>query len=96
MTPPPKLDEAAARERLGEIPGWSIDDGKLHRTFEFDDFNAAFGFMTRVALVAESMNHHPDWKNVYDRVDVHLVTHDAGGLTDNDFALAKKMNALSS
>jgi 4a-hydroxytetrahydrobiopterin dehydratase len=80
---------------LAELPGWSLVAGKLHREFRFADFNAAFGFMTRVALEAERMNHHPDWSNVWNRVVVDLVTHDAGGVTSNDVALAKKMEHLA-
>ena len=67
----------------------------LQKSFKFDDFNQAFGFMSRVALKAEQMNHHPEWFNVYNRVDVTLSTHDAGGVTELDFKLAKFMNAAS-
>ena len=67
---------------------WEERDGGLHATFEFADFSEAFAFMTRVALVAEQMNHHPEWFNVYHTVKVWLTTHDAGGITDKDFALA--------
>ena len=90
-----KIEEAQARERLEEIPGWEIQDGCLHREFKFADFVEAFGFMTRVALAAEAMNHHPDWSNVYRTVTVDLSTHDVGGLSDLDFKLAAKMNALA-
>ncbi|ARO13675.1 4a-hydroxytetrahydrobiopterin dehydratase [Ketogulonicigenium robustum] len=73
---------------------WALDaDGRaITRSFTFSDFNAAFGFMTRAALVAEKLNHHPEWTNVYKRVDVRLTTHDAGGLSDMDVKLARKMN----
>ena len=73
---------------------WSRVKGRsaIQKTFEFKNFNAAFGFMTRVALVAEQMNHHPEWFNVYNRVDVTLSTHDAGGVTEKDFKLAMKMD----
>lgn len=73
---------------------WSLVDDKLHRVFQFTDFIEAFGFMSRVALVAQSMDHHPDWSNVYNRVVVGLSTHDAGGLTELDFALARRIEAL--
>jgi 4a-hydroxytetrahydrobiopterin dehydratase len=92
---PPKIDVAEIRERLGACKGWSLDDGKLYREFRFADFNAAFGFMTRTALVAEAMDHHPEWFNVYNRVQVHLTTHDAGGISDLDFELAAAMNEIA-
>ena len=75
--------------------GWEIVDGKLHREFRFGDFVEAFGFMSRVALVAEKSDHHPEWSNVWNRVTVDLVTHDAGGITDLDVALANTMNELA-
>lgn len=84
-------DEIATR--LAELDGWSHINSALHKRFEFEDFVAAFGWMSKVALHAEKMNHHPDWKNVYNSVDVALSTHDAGGITDLDFALAAKMDA---
>ncbi len=77
---------------LAKLPGWGIDQEKLYREFVFDDFNAAFGFMSRVALAAEAANHHPEWFNVYNRVRVHLTTHDAGGITERDVDLARRMN----
>lgn len=95
MVAPEKLDDDTLQQRLAGLPGWSIDGGKLHRAFRFVDFNEAFGFMTRAALVAETMNHHPEWFNVYNRVDVHLTTHDAGGISESDFVLAERMNALA-
>ncbi len=73
---------------------WSIIGGKLHKTFAFENFIDAFGFMTRVAIHAEKINHHPEWSNVYSRVAVDLITHEAGGITELDFQLAKKMDAL--
>jgi len=87
-------DRAKALAALGE---WRLVDGRdaIARRFVFADFNAAFGFMTRVALVAEKADHHPEWSNVWNRVDVALSTHDAGGLTAKDFALAKAMDALA-
>lgn len=92
------LDSAGIEDRLEELNdmlvgnAWRIVDGKLHRQFRFTDFAEAFGFMTRIALVAERMNHHPEWFNVYNQVRVDLTTHDAGGLTDLDFDLARYMN----
>ena len=75
---------------------WTAADGSLQRTFVFRNFRQAFGFMTEAALVAESCNHHPDWNNVYNRVTVRLSTHDAGGITEKDFALARRMDAIAS
>lgn len=82
---------------LAGLPGWRETDGRdaIERTFTFRDFNEAFGFMTRAALVAEKMDHHPEWKNVYKTVEVALSTHDAGGLTAMDIKLAKAMNAIA-
>jgi 4a-hydroxytetrahydrobiopterin dehydratase len=93
--PRARLSGDEIERALAELPGWSLAGGKLHREYRFADFNAAFGFMTRVALEAERMNHHPDWSNVWNRVVVDLVTHDAGGVTANDVALARKIEALS-
>ena len=90
-----KLDPSARAAAMKELPKWSDVSGRdaITRKFEFKDFNAAFGFMTRVAMLAEKMDHHPEWLNVYNRVEVTLSTHDAGGLTDNDIAMAKAMEA---
>ncbi len=77
-----------------QLPGWSLMDGKLHRDMVFADFNAAFGFMTRVALIAEAMGHHPEWRNVWNRVVIDLTTHDTGGLSNLDQQLAQRINAL--
>lgn len=85
-------EEIAAR--LSGLSGWKHERGKLVRGFRFANFVDAFGWMTRVALAAEKLDHHPDWKNVYNRVDVELHTHDAGGITEYDFALATRMNEL--
>jgi 4a-hydroxytetrahydrobiopterin dehydratase len=82
-------------EAVAELDGWKLEDGKLHRKFRFADFVQAFGFMTSAALEAEKMDHHPEWFNVYNKVTVALVTHDAGGITALDIELARKMNALS-
>jgi 4a-hydroxytetrahydrobiopterin dehydratase len=91
----PVLGADELARALAELPGWSLAGGKLHREYRFPDFNAAFGFMTRVALAAERMNHHPDWSNVWNRVVVDLVTHDSGGVTASDLALARKIEALA-
>ena len=77
-----------------QLPDWSLVDGKLHRELVFSDFNAAFGFMTRVALIAEAMGHHPEWRNVWNRVAIDLTTHDTGGLSNLDQQLAQRINAL--
>ncbi|WP_295540237.1 4a-hydroxytetrahydrobiopterin dehydratase [uncultured Thiohalocapsa sp.] len=74
---------------------WTVVDGKLHKEFQFRDFNEAFGFMARAALVAESMDHHPEWFNVYRSVRVDLATHDAGGITALDFGLAGRMETIA-
>ena len=95
MTRPDKLTEQAVEAALGSLPGWSVKDGKLHREFVFADFNEAFGFMARAALVAEKLDHHPEWFNVYATVRVHLTTHDAGGISELDFELARAMNQIA-
>lgn len=77
-----------------ELSSWTILNGKLHKEFVFGDFVEAFSFMTKVALHAEKMNHHPEWFNVYNRITVDLMTHDAGGITANDVELAKFMDSL--
>lgn len=81
--------------RLDSLPGWSLDGGKLHRSFRFADFRRAFAFMSGAALAAERLNHHPEWFNVWSKVDVHLNTHEAGGITELDFQLAEAMNELA-
>ena len=89
----PKLDAKARAGALKELPEWRNVDGRdaITRKFQFKDFNAAFAFMTRVALLAEKMDHHPEWFNVYNKVEVTLSTHDAGGVTPKDIAMAKAM-----
>lgn len=84
-------------DALASLPQWQEVSGRdaITRTYRFADFVVAFGFMTKVALVAEAMNHHPEWRNVYGRVEVVLTTHDAGGLTDRDVALARRMDGLA-
>jgi 4a-hydroxytetrahydrobiopterin dehydratase len=89
-----KLTEQQVETGLQKLEGWSVVDGNLHRVFEFDDFTHAFGFMTRVALAAEKMDHHPDWSNSWNKVTVDLSTHSAGGLTRNDFDLAAKIQHI--
>src|SRR3990167_2835464 len=90
-----KLSETEITEALATLPGWSVEDGKLHRQFQFKDFVEAFGFMASAALVAEAMNHHPEWFNVYSTVRIDLTTHDAGGVSDKDLALAARLEALA-
>lgn len=89
-----RLDDGAIREQLDQLDGWELDEGRLHRQLEFEDFVQAFAFMTAVALSAERMNHHPDWSNVYNRVDIHLSSHDVGGISERDFRLARRIDAL--
>jgi 4a-hydroxytetrahydrobiopterin dehydratase len=91
------LTSQQAREKLAALPGWTLsEDGRaITRQFRFADFREAFAFMTRIALAAERADHHPEWSNVYNRVDIRLTTHDAGGLTENDFALAAAANAAA-
>ena len=93
----PKLEGEARRKALADLKGWTELSGRdaIVKTFTFKDFNQAFGFMTRAALVAEKMDHHPEWSNVYKTVDVTLSTHDAGGLTEKDVALAKAMDKFA-
>ena len=95
MARPKKLSDTQIRDGLKDTPGWALQGGKLHREFQFADFVAAFGFMAQSALVAESLAHHPEWFNVYNRVVVDLATHDAGGVTELDLQLAAKMNELA-
>ncbi|MFQ5535073.1 MAG: 4a-hydroxytetrahydrobiopterin dehydratase [Sphingomonadales bacterium] len=91
------LTGKARREALSELDGWAEhpDRDAITKTFSFKNFNAAFGFMTRTALMAEKMNHHPEWFNVYRTVDVTLATHDAGGLTARDIRLAHAMDGYA-
>ena len=89
-----KLTEEQIKKELVNLPGWSVVNGKLHKDFVFADFIEAFGFMSRAAIHIEKMNHHPEWFNVYNKIKVELVTHDAGGITQNDINLAKTLNSL--
>lgn len=92
-----RLSAEARRQALGGLSGWTEVQGReaIGKTFVFKDFNEAFGFMTRAALVAEKMDHHPEWRNVYQTVEVVLSTHDAGGVTALDIELATAMNAIA-
>ena len=90
-----RLSPEKISEELKKLPGWSVKDEKLHRDFEFESFNQAFGFMTRASMEIEKMNHHPEWFNVYNKLTVDLMTHDAGGITENDMQLAKILNSLA-
>jgi 4a-hydroxytetrahydrobiopterin dehydratase len=94
MAAPTKLSDKQIENALRALPGWSLQSGKLHRDFAFVDFNAAFAFMTRVALAAEQRNHHPEWSNIWNKVSVNLVTHESNGITERDVALALVINEL--
>jgi 4a-hydroxytetrahydrobiopterin dehydratase len=92
-----KLTGSARTAALAKLSGWSEVNGRdaITRQFEFSDFNEAFGFMARAALVAEKLDHHPEWFNVYNKVEVTLATHDAGGVTERDIKLAQAMDRLA-
>lgn len=92
-----KLDSAARRAALDELKQWREVSGRdaIHRAFRFKDFNEAWGFMARVALMAERMDHHPEWSNVYNRVEITLSTHDCGGLSERDVKLAKFIDGIA-
>ena len=89
-----KLTSSEIAERLPRVPDWRLDQNKLKRDFAFEDFVEAFGFMSRVAILAEKHNHHPEWFNVYNKVTIELTTHDASGITARDFALAGSIDGL--
>jgi len=95
MAAPSRLTDTEVAARLPALPGWTLVAGKLHKAFVFSDFAEAWGFMSAVALVAETMGHHPEWSNVWNRVIVDLTTHDAGGISALDFDLAARMNTLA-
>ena len=97
MTParPGKLTEVEIAAELETLPSWTVAGGKLHRQYDFADFVTAFGFMTSAALVAQAMDHHPEWFNVWNTVRVDLATHDAGGITALDVKLAQSMEGLA-
>jgi 4a-hydroxytetrahydrobiopterin dehydratase len=93
---PTKLTETEIAMALSDLPDWKVEGGKLHREYKFADFVAAFGFMTGAALVAQAMDHHPEWFNVWNTVRVDLATHDAGGISALDVKLALSMEKLAS
>ncbi|MEL7084736.1 MAG: 4a-hydroxytetrahydrobiopterin dehydratase [Cyanobacteria bacterium P01_A01_bin.3] len=90
-----KLNESDIQSELQQLSLWSIQNGKLHKEYQFGSFIEAFGWMSSVALVAESLGHHPEWFNVYSKVVVDLTTHDVGGISNLDFQLASKMDELA-
>ncbi|MEA1940782.1 MAG: 4a-hydroxytetrahydrobiopterin dehydratase [Pseudomonadota bacterium] len=91
------MERIGAEAALGKLTGWSAVEGRdaIRKVFEFEDFNAAWGFMSRVAVKADKVDHHPEWFNVYNKVDVTLATHDAGGVTQKDVDLASFMDAIA-
>ena len=91
----PKLADSEVLLAVAKLTGWSLRDGKLHREYVFPDFVHAFGFMATAAIAIEAMNHHPEWSNVWNKVTVDLVTHDSGGVTAKDIALAEKLESLA-
>jgi 4a-hydroxytetrahydrobiopterin dehydratase len=95
MARPVALDPERIDEELRSMDGWVLRAGKLHARFTFVDFSTAFGFMSAAAIVAAEMDHHPEWSNVYSKVTVDLVTHDAGGITELDLRLARRMSELA-
>lgn len=84
-----KLSDQEIQEKLASLRGWTLKDNSIQKDFEFEDFAAAWKFMGSLAAVAEKLNHHPDWSNSYNKVSINLTSHDAGGLTENDFEFAK-------
>jgi 4a-hydroxytetrahydrobiopterin dehydratase len=90
-----KLTDAEISAALAQLPGWTVENGKLHRTYKFPDFAHAMGFMATAAPLIERRNHHPEWANVYNRVTVHLVTHDSGGITQKDADLAALLEGIA-
>ena len=90
-----KLSEQEIQQQVAKLEGWKVVDGKVNKTFEFENFVQAFGFMTRVAMEAEKMNHHPEWFNVYNRVRIDLMTHDVGGISNYDIKLAKIIDRVA-
>ena len=95
MSRPKSLSTSEIEVALAGLPGWSLVTGKLHREFRFPDFMRAFAFMAEAALHAEKLDHHPEWSNVYGRVVVDLVTHDANGVTELDLELARRMSRIA-
>ena len=94
MTERKKLSDSEIQENLAQLSGWNIENGKLHKNFQFQSFVEAFGFMTKTALAAEAMNHHPEWFNVYNRVETTLTPHDADGVSQRDIDLANAIEGL--
>ncbi|MCI0395069.1 MAG: 4a-hydroxytetrahydrobiopterin dehydratase [Chloroflexi bacterium] len=90
-----KLTEEELKEALAQLPGWEVKDGKLHKTFKFQSFAQAIGWMVSVAVYADKLDHHPDWCNVYRKVEVDLITHDLGALSTYDLELAARMETLA-
>jgi 4a-hydroxytetrahydrobiopterin dehydratase len=90
-----KLSEQEIRKEIVKLRGWKVVNGKINKTFEFDDFVDAFGFMTKVAIEAEKLNHHPEWFNVYNRVTIDLVTHDVNGISNYDLKLAITIDKIA-
>lgn len=88
------ISDKEIEEKLKEFEGWEFVDGALHTIFEFEDFKEAFSAMTRIAFEAEKMNHHPEWTNIYNTLEIYLTTHDADGVTEKDFKLAKIIDDL--
>ena len=95
MARPARLSDDQISEGLATLPGWELSDAKLHREFHFADFSLAFGFMAACATVAQQLEHHPEWSNVYSTVVVDLTTHDAGGVTELDLRLARRMSEFA-
>ena len=93
--PESRLTDTDLQQALQQLPKWSVAGGKLHREYKFHDFAHAFGFMAIAAMRIEKMNHHPEWANVYSRVTVDLTTHDSGGITEKDVALARVLEQIS-
>lgn len=89
-----KMEEKEIREKLEDMEGWEFEDGALQVTYEFDDFKDTFTAMTRIAFEAEKLQHHPNWSNVYNHLEIQLTTHDEGGVTEKDFELAKIIDEL--
>lgn len=89
------LSDAEVNASLGDLPGWELAEGKLHRELKFSSFSEAWGFMSRVALVAEELAHHPEWFNVYSTVRIDLTTHDVGGISTLDVDFARRVNAIA-
>lgn len=89
-----RLSDEQIKTELSRLKGWDVVNGKLHKDYTFDDFVDAFGFMCKAAIHIEKMNHHPEWFNVYNKISVDLMTHDAGGITQNDIFLAKTLDLL--